>query len=72
MAESWLVPVYSSMVSEVGYDADSGELLVKWKGGKTSAYSGVSEAMALELSQAPSVGQMINSHIKNQYPHRYV
>jgi hypothetical protein len=70
---SWTRNVYSSMVSEVGYDTDSNELLVTWaKGGKTSAYAGVPEEKALELANAPSVGQMIISEIKPFYSHRYV
>lgn len=69
---SWSVPVYSSMVSEVGYDPASGELIITWSNGKRSAYSGVPEGKALELSKAASVGQMINSEIKPVYPHRYL
>lgn len=70
---SWNVPVFSDMVSEVGYDDSAGELLITWKkSGKVSAYSGVPEEKALELSKAASVGGMFNSEIRNQYPHRYV
>jgi hypothetical protein len=73
MAEGqWSVPVLSSMVSEVGYDADVGELIITWKNGRVSAYSGVSEDKALRLSKAASVGQMINAEIKPIYPHRYL
>ena len=70
---AWSRPVSSSMVSEVAYDVDSQELIVTWaKGGKRSAYAGVPEGLADELSRAPSVGSMINSDIKPFYPHRYV
>lgn len=71
---SWMRSVFSSMVSEVGWDSDTGELLVKWaKSGRVSAYAGFDEAKALELSNAPSVGQMVNTEIKNSgAPHRYV
>lgn len=72
MAESWSVAVYSSNVSTIGYDADSEELLVTWNSGKRSAYANVPEALALELSKAPSVGQMLNQQIKPYYSHRYV
>ncbi len=71
---SWSKPVFSTMVSEVGWDDETNELLVTWaKSGKTSAYSGFDEAKAIELSNAPSVGQMIISEIKTSgAPHRYV
>lgn len=67
----WEVPVYSSMVSHVGYDSDTKELLITWSNGKRSAYAGVSEEKAVQLSKAASVGQMINTEIKPIYPHRY-
>ena len=70
---SWSRPVYSSMVSEVGYDTDAQELLITWaKGGKISAYSGVPEDVAEACSRAPSVGQFVNSEIKPYFQHRYV
>lgn len=69
---SWSQNVFSTMVSEIGYDSDANELLVTWRNGKRSAYSGVPEEKATEIANAPSVGQAINQEIKNQYPHRYV
>jgi hypothetical protein len=69
---SWSQSVYSSVVSEVGYDSDSGELLVTWsKSGKVSAYQGVPEDVAQRLANAPSVGQMINDEIKPYFSHSY-
>lgn len=68
---TWEKPVFSSNVQSVGWDADTGELLVTWKSGKVSAYEGVSEEVAVELSKAPSVGNMINTQIKPLYTHRY-
>jgi hypothetical protein len=69
---SWSRSVYSTNVSEVGYDTDNNELLITWlKSGKTSAYAGVSEDMAEACARAPSVGQFVNSEIKDKYPHRY-
>ena len=69
---SWSKAVYSSNVSEVGYDEETQELLVTWKSGRVSAYAGVPEEVAVELSNAPSVGIMMNSTIKPMYSHRYV
>ena len=70
---SWSQQVYSTMVSEVSYDDEAQELIVTWaKSGKRSAYRGVPEELALQLANAPSVGQMINMEIKPYYQHRYV
>jgi len=72
MAESWSQNVFSSHVSVVGYDGETGDLLITWKNGRRSAYAGVPENVAVQLANAPSVGTMLDSEIKNVYPHRYV
>ena len=72
MAGEWEVEVYSSMVAKVGYDPEVHELIITWNNGRVSAYSGVSEEKALQLSKAASVGQMVNTEIKPIYPHRYL
>lgn len=69
---TWMRPVYSTMVSEVGYDPDTNELLVVFRNGRMCAYAGVTEDTALALSNAPSVGNMLNSEIKGRFPFRYV
>lgn len=70
---SWQKPVFSSMVSEVGYNDETSELIIVWaKGGKKSAYQGVPEGLADELSRAPSVGTMLIQEIKPFFPHRYI
>lgn len=71
---SWNKDVYSTMVSQVGWDDSTGEILVKWaKSGKVSAYTGFDEAKAIELSVAPSVGQMVITEIKpSAAGHRYM
>jgi len=69
---SWSRSVYSSNVSEVGYDSDTEELSITWlKSGKVSAYACVPEDVAEACSRAPSVGSFINSEIKPFYQHRY-
>ena len=68
----WTQSVFSSNVREVGYDETTHDLLITWNNGRTSAYSGVPEDVALRLTKAASVGQMINSEIKPAYPHRYL
>lgn len=69
---SWNKQVFSSMVSNVGYDTDANEMTITFVNGKTAAFAGVPEELALELSVAPSVGTMFNSQIKGQYSFRYV
>lgn len=69
---SWNQDVFSSVVSSVGYDEETQTLTVTWKNGRTSAYSGVPEDLAHSVANAPSVGQAINSQIKNSFSHRYV
>jgi KTSC domain len=70
---SWSRMVSSEMATEVGYDSDTGEMLVTWKKtGKVTAYAGVPEDVADQCSRAPSVGQFINTQIKGFYSHRYV
>ncbi len=68
---SWSRSVFSSMVSEVGYDTNNKEMLVTWaKSHRTTAYEGVPEDVADACSRAPSVGQFINSEIKGFYSYR--
>jgi KTSC domain len=70
---NWSRAVFSSMVSEVGYDSDANELLITWaKSGKMSAYADVPESLAEACSKAPSVGQFVNTEIKPFFSHRYV
>jgi len=69
---SWEKSVFSSMVSSVGYDTDTEELIIVWaRSGRQSRYSGVPEGLADQLARAPSVGQMLNSEIKPYFKHRY-
>jgi hypothetical protein len=68
---SWSKSVFSSVATDIGFDDETGELLVTWKNGRVSAYQGVPEDVAVQCSNAPSVGQFLNSEIKNVYGHRY-
>ena len=61
----WSKAVFSEMISEVGWDDQTEELLVTFKKkGRTAAYKGFDEGTAEELSRAPSVGTMFLSDIK--------
>lgn len=64
----WEQPTYSTMVQSVGYDDETNELIVTFNNGKSYVYQGVPEELAVQLANAPSVGQMLNSEIKPNYP----
>lgn len=64
--------VYSSHVASVGYDPETRDLLVTWKGGKTSAYAGVDPATANEVRNSWSVGEALNALVKPHHRHRYI
>lgn len=69
---TWEVSVFSEMASAIGYDVETEDMIVTWRNGKRSAYHGVPEELAVEISKAPSVGTRLNQDIKPIYPHRYV
>jgi hypothetical protein len=66
-----MTPVYSSHVQAIGHDPDTGDLHVSWKGGKTSIYSNVPADLADQVTKSWSVGQAVQTMIKDQFPHRY-
>jgi KTSC domain len=69
---TWEKQVYSTMVQAIGYEAESGELIITWRNGSRGSYSGVPEDVALQAAQAASVGQFLNSEIKPIYAYRRI
>jgi hypothetical protein len=69
MARPDLVPVESSAVEAVGYDADQQELWVRFTGGAVYAYVDVPEDTHRALLAADSIGTFVNHEIKPH--HRY-
>lgn len=67
---AWTKNVFSSMVSEVGWEEESSSLLITWSTGKKGAYADVPEEVAVRLSNAASVGTMINEEIKPNFKYR--
>lgn len=61
-----MVPVRSSNVSQVGFDEDSGELLVEFKSGAVYAYSNQSEAAYQDLLTTDSPGSYVSKWLRNQ------
>ena len=70
---AWTTSVNSEMISEVGWDDTTNELIVRFKkNGKTAAYKGYDEDFANQLANAPSVGQMFIREVKSNRDFRYV
>lgn len=67
---AWDQSVFSSNVQSVGWSEEG--MRVTWKNGRVSLYEGVTEELAHQVANAPSVGQTINWEIKDRYSHRYV
>lgn len=61
------IPVQSSNVAEVGYEAYSMLLEVAFVSGSVYQYFDVPEAVYQELLRASSVGKFLNEHIKGSY-----
>jgi hypothetical protein len=65
-----MVPVTSSNLKAVGYDADAKELHVQFKNGGHYSYAGVPPEKHRALMAAASKGAHLHAHIKGQHPHR--
>ncbi len=62
---AWSKSVLSDMISDVGWNDETNEVLVTFrKKGKTAAYKGFDEGTADQLSRAASVGTMFLNEIK--------
>jgi hypothetical protein len=57
-------PVRSSNVEAVGHHVESGGMHVRFKGGDTYVYDGVSAEMFERALAAPSVGSFVHRHLK--------
>jgi len=63
-----MIFVDSSSVEAIGFDADAGELHVRFlKSGQTYVYYAVEEWVFQELMQADSKGTFVNTRIKPNY-----
>lgn len=64
-----LVPVVSSNMAAVGYDAIQNVLVVQFKGKDTQyPYHGVSPELHAEMMSSPSIGSFFAKHIKGRFP----
>ena len=72
-----MTPVESSQIEEVGYDPDSWNLAVRFKGGATYLYLDVEPDVAAPMLAAPepgwSLGRYFSTNVKphpDRYPYR--
>lgn len=63
-----MIPVVSSNVISVGYDAGSSMLYVVFKGNRRYAYEGVPKVKFDALVCADSIGGYLNDNIKREHP----
>lgn len=66
------VPVTSSNVAAVGYDAETETLEVEFNNGSVYQYLAVPENEHQALMQADSVGRHLNTFIKGTYAYQPV
>ena len=66
----WEKSPFSSNVSSVRYDEETQTMTVRFQRGGVYAYMGVPEDVALQLINAASVTQMLNTEIKPNYSYR--
>ncbi|MFP4554569.1 MAG: KTSC domain-containing protein [Actinomycetota bacterium] len=62
-----MIPVSSSNVGEVGYDAEAQALHVRYLNNRTYVYSDVPGGVFQELLSAPSIGSFLNRVVKGTY-----
>ena len=65
-----MVPVESSAVVAIGYDAERRELYVTFTGGETYAYSDVDAEVPDALLRADSIGGYVNREVRDRYDYR--
>lgn len=64
--------VFSSHISEVGYDATNMLLKVVFQTGKAAIYYDVPPDIGYSVYDAPSVGEALHNSVRDKYSFRYV
>ena len=68
-----MIPVISSNVAAIGYDAESSVLLVRFHDGvRVYSYRGVPVAVYRAFLGAPSKGRFLAWYVKGHYPYQRV
>lgn len=65
-----MLPVESSNIARIGYDADRRELRVEFKSGVAHDYVAVPPEAHSKLMSADSHGKHFNEHVKGRYENR--
>ncbi len=63
------IPVSSSTISAIGYEAESCTLEVEFNTGAVYQYSGVPQEIYDALMQSDSKGRYLKANIKGRYGH---
>ncbi|SOD12264.1 KTSC domain-containing protein [Pedobacter xixiisoli] len=67
-----LIPVSSSNIESVGYDAENEFVFIKYTNQSIYVYKGVSQVEYENLLYAPSVGSYMHRNFKNVYPYERI
>lgn len=62
-----MIPVESSNISKIGYDAEDKEIYLKFNNNSIYVYKNVEQDVFEELKNARSIGSYINRNFKNVY-----
>jgi len=65
-----MIPVESTNIARVGYDAPSLEMHIEFNEGASYAYLKVPEFIYLDLVASPSKGSFLNRMVKGHYDYR--
>lgn len=67
-----LIPVSSSQIKAIGFDAATRKMHVVFKSGDTYEYDDVDQSKYEALLDADSVGGMFHQTIKGKHPHKKI
>lgn len=67
-----MLPVVSSNLSAVGYDAANQQLYVQFHSGSVYVYSNVPQTIYKSLMRAESKGSYHAAYIKHSFPYRRI
>lgn len=62
-----MIPVNSSQIAAIGYDAEAQKLQIEFNNGWVYVYDQVAADVFESMKQAPSVGQFFYRNIKGRY-----
>lgn len=65
-----MIPVNSTNLMSVGYDAQTQELFIRFRNGSLYVYANVPQHVYEGLMSAPSHGQYHAAHIKNAFRYK--